>query len=97
MSEEFRKKVGDRFKIARKYLKLTQQELGEVLGCSQSKIKDIEKGRLMIVPETAVILSKEYDVSLDWLYSGTGEMFGSFHGLSDKDKDYINSLINRLK
>jgi len=96
MSTEFKKIVGERVYIIRKKLNLTQGELGESLGCSQGKVKDIEKGRIGIIPETAIVLAEKYKISLDWLYLGRGEMFDRIYALSEQDRELVEKLLTRL-
>ena len=96
MSENFKKEVGERLLLVRRSLNLTQQELGNILSCSQTKIKNIEKGRLGITPETAIILTQKYKISLDWLYSGIGQMYNPFLVLPDDEKEFLNKFLSKL-
>lgn len=59
--------LGEKIKQLRKERKLTQIQLAEVIGSSQSQIYKIESGLNRLYFDDAVKLSKVLDVSLDYL------------------------------
>lgn len=69
--------INIRFKEMRKACKKTQIELGKVLGISSSGVADIETGRRNVTEKHLIMLSNwdEYNVNIDWLRTGNGEMF----------------------
>jgi len=67
--------TGERLKLARKKLNLTQKELGDSLGVPWHKIKDIESGRLRLPPEMAYEIEQKYSINMKWLLIGVGSMF----------------------
>lgn len=74
-----------RFKECRDYLSLTQEQIGEVLGFKQYKIKDIETEKQKVTIEIADFLEKNFSISGWWLLTGKGEML-----LNDNDKSLKN-------
>ena len=66
-----------RFKELRKTCHKTQIEFGKVLGISSSGVADIETGRRNVTEKHLIMLSNwdEYNVNIDWLRTGHGEMF----------------------
>lgn len=69
--------INERFKILRKVCKKTQTDFGKILGLSVSGISDIEVGRRSVTEKHLIMLSNwdEYNVNIDWLRTGNGEMF----------------------
>lgn len=65
----------DRIKKIRKSLNLTQREFAEKIGTSQNVLANYEIGRRN--PSASVVnnICKTYNVSEEWLKTGTGEMF----------------------
>ena len=84
--------IGSRFRKARLFLELSQEKLGEKLSCSQSKIKSIETGRTWLPSDTAFKLSEMFDISLEWIYFGNGEMLRKENFLNN-----IEDLTNCFK
>ena len=66
--------TGKRLKETRKILNLTQEELGNVLGLTWHKIKDIEANKLKLTPIIAETIEEKYSISGWWLLTGKGEM-----------------------
>jgi transcriptional regulator with XRE-family HTH domain len=56
-----------RVKKLRKAQKLSQQELAEVLGLTQTTISGIESGLRTTTIEKLILLAKFFDVSTDYL------------------------------
>ena len=67
--------VGERVRIVRKDLRLTQEEFGETLSLSAASISQIESGVIRLTERTARSICKEYNVDHDWLITGVGEMY----------------------
>lgn len=68
-------KEGSRLKEIRKRLSFSQVEFSKMLGIKQGSYSDIERGRANISGSIKLILSKEFNVNLDWLDTGEGDMF----------------------
>ena len=69
--------INVRFKELRKACKKNQSNFGKVLGISASGITDIEAGRRRVTEKHLIMLSNwdEYNINIDWLQTGQGEMF----------------------
>lgn len=63
----------DRIKAARQHAKLTQGELGKLVGIDQASISDLERGRSQRSSYNASI-ARECGVSAIWLEAGGGTM-----------------------
>lgn len=75
----------------RKYLKLSQEKFGEKLGVTKSAVSKMELGTYNITDTMLRLISKEFNVSYEWLANGTGEMI-----LSKNRLDEISKLTNQL-
>lgn len=67
--------IGDRIKVLRKSLKLSQTDFGATLGMGLGVIRNFESG--LTVPSTAQcdLICKVYNINREWLLCGEGEMF----------------------
>lgn len=66
---------GQRLKVLRKALGLSQIELGEALRINASAISQMETNRINPSLDTLMLLSKTFKVNLHWLLTGKGQMF----------------------
>ena len=82
--------VGERLRRIRKYLKMTQANMGKKLGYSTSTYCEFENGNIGINTQTYIKLSKIFNVNLEFLVNGRGGMFyKAVPGTGDeKDIDY---------
>lgn len=67
---ELSKDVGRRLALARKALKLQQDEIATALGASQPQYSQYETGRRLLTLPPALRLCERYNLTLDWLYRG---------------------------
>ena len=67
--------MNERILILRKALKLSQEKFGERLGVTKSAVSKMELGTYNITDTILRLISKEFNVSYDWLVSGSCEMF----------------------
>lgn len=98
--------ANDRLKEIRNAKNLSQAKFGEIIGLSQTKIRDIEIGRQRVTPEIAKKVEEIFNVSLRWLLFEEGEMFlqdqtinslqdlKNKYNLSAKDLELIVELLN---
>jgi transcriptional regulator with XRE-family HTH domain len=63
--------IGERIKKKREEFGYTKAELAKILGVSQVTIGYYESGRNGPKKDTAIKLSKHFNVTLDWLYGST--------------------------
>jgi transcriptional regulator with XRE-family HTH domain len=62
--------IGSRLRKLRKSLGLTQTDLAEKLGITQSAWTQYETGTRKISIEVAAVVSRRFGVTLDWIYLG---------------------------
>lgn len=68
--------VHERIRHLRKdILKLTQQEFSDSLKISRSNAGNIEIGRIAVTDRVILDICETYNVSIEWLRNGTGEVF----------------------
>lgn len=82
--------IHQRFKELRKFLKLTQKEMAEAIGKKDySAIQKYENGRLNITDGVLLNLQEKFNVNIDWMRTGEGEMF-----LSDNEKKADSGVVS---
>lgn len=69
--------INERFIELRKACKKNQTEFAKILGLSRSGVTAIETGQRNVTEKHLVMLSNwdEYNVNIEWLRTGTGNMF----------------------
>lgn len=69
--------INERFIELRKACKKNQSEFSKILGLSRSGVTAIETGQRKVTEKHLLMLSNwdEYNVNIDWLRTGDGEMF----------------------
>lgn len=97
--------MGERLKMLRKALDMTQQEFADKLGVKRNTIGQYEIGRNAPIDAVIVSICREFNVSEEWLRDGTGDMFVADepnelnalvmkYGLSDADQVLIEKYIS---
>ena len=66
--------IGKRIRQVRTFLKKSQKEFANAIGISQSRLSKIEAGE-PTKESVLIAISRTFNVSLEWLKYGTGEMF----------------------
>ena len=66
-----KKAIGERIRELRKAKGLSQNELAEILNISQDAVSKIEQGKVSLSLEYQFILANEFNVSHDFLCTGT--------------------------
>ncbi len=92
--------INKRVKIARKKLGLSQYEFAEKIHIKQSTLSLIESNKRNITERILKIISLEYNLSLQWLKTGNGEMFNQtcdMNTISAEDKNTLDNYINLNK
>lgn len=74
--------MGERLKLIRKALGLTQEQLAQRLGVGKTALSMIETGRSRLSTRNKNILVQELNANPEWLERGVGEMFNAEPGLS---------------
>ena len=85
--------VNERLMLARKTLKLSQRELAENISVAPGFIASMELGDRKVNPRIMKLVSSIYNVNLQWLETGEGEMF---YSNTEKEIEEIISLYKRL-
>lgn len=82
-------KYADRLKAARKHAKITQLELAEKLGITQTSISDLERGK-SVSSSYSYQIAKICGVNPGWLVEGKGTMLdeAGVAGVSEPRGDY---------
>ena len=72
--DEYRKKLGERLAKVREYYGITQAKMAQELEISKANLFRLEKGE--VVPNAIILknLSTVFEVSIDWLLNGDGQM-----------------------
>lgn len=66
---------GERVRTLRKALSLTLDKFGRPLGVGKTAISKIENGENSLTDQMIISICREYDVSEEWLRTGTGDMY----------------------
>jgi len=69
------KKIGERIKQLRKQLGISQDEFAVQIGLKQRTLSYIENGNRSILCSIVKKIHKEFNVNLEWIIFGKGEMF----------------------
>lgn len=85
--------VNKRLILLRKELKLTQREFAEKILVAPGFIGTMEIGERKVNPRIMKIISSTFNVNLQWLETGEGDMF---YNDTEKEIDEIISLYKRL-
>jgi transcriptional regulator with XRE-family HTH domain len=67
--------VNERFALVRKTLKLSQRELAEKIRVRPVQVSNMETGSRRVDPRIMEYLSSAFNINLQWLETGKGEMF----------------------
>lgn len=80
--------IGERIKLLRKHLNLTQAEFSDKLGLSHNAIARYENGSRTPMEQTIKSICREFNVSYAWLVEGIEPMFS--------ETDNTTMLIDRI-
>lgn len=72
---------GERVKLLRKELGLSQEAFGNKLGVVKSSISDLEKDKRKPTEQMAKSICRTFNVDYFWLTEGIGEMFTHFEDI----------------
>jgi transcriptional regulator with XRE-family HTH domain len=85
--------VNERLAQARKALKLTQREFAEKISVTTGFVASMEIGDRKVNPRIMKLISSIFNVNLQWLETGDGEMF---YNDTEQEIEEIISLYKRL-
>jgi len=91
--------IGSRLHRIRNSMRLTMDQVGEVTGTSKSMVSDVENGKKK--PSAAFLnaLSVEYNIDLNFVFTGEGNMFRGNQGviILDEEIKEMLQLMTRSK
>ncbi|MCH5334540.1 MAG: helix-turn-helix domain-containing protein [Alistipes sp.] len=70
-----RKILGERLKLIRRELDMSQEKMAQYFGIGKAALSMIETGKTGISTRNKNVLVQEFDVNIDWLETGEGNMF----------------------
>ena len=85
--------VNERLALARKALKLTQRKFAEKISVATGFIALMETGDRKVNPRIIKLVSSTFNVNIQWLETGEGEMF---YTDTEKEIEEIISLYKKL-
>ena len=86
--------VKDRIRAIRKAAGLTQQEMADKLGISQSVIGNYESGRRQPVDAAVAHICATFGINVEWLHTGTGDMYApDADAETQRIRDFVESAI----
>jgi transcriptional regulator with XRE-family HTH domain len=85
--------VNERLALARKTLKLTQREVAEKISVATGFVASMEIGDRKVNPRIMKLISSIFNINLQWLETGEGEMF---YANMENEIEEIISLYKRL-
>lgn len=96
--------MNERLRILRDTLHLSQEEFGKRVGVTKTAISRLESGSNKITDRMLISISRAFNVDIDWLKTGRGDMFlpvsddalddfAIEYGLTDIAKDFIREFI----
>ena len=69
--------VGERIRLMRKQLNMTQEQLAQRLGIGKAALSMIETGKARLSARNKNILVQDFNVNPDWIDTGEGKMFNA--------------------
>ena len=88
------KGINERLKEIRTSLNLSQREFSKRIFISQSLYADIEFGNVEPKERFIRLISSQFNVNLDWIKTGNGEMFTA--SPPDMRLEYLIDIFNQL-
>lgn len=93
--------VGKRVREIRNHYNLKQYEFSETIGISSNLLSEIEGDKKSLSKPVSLLLQYRYNINLDWLESGVGEMLlykdDNYKTLSIEDNEYFIRLAMIVK
>lgn len=97
-------KMSERIAALRRELKLTQAEFGKKVGVARNTIATYESGVREPKDSVLLMMSREFNVDIDWLKTGRGDMFLTVSedaiddfavefGLTDIAKEFLREFV----
>lgn len=88
--------MNERVREVREYFSLSQKGFGQALGVKNATISKMENGVNSITDQMVLSICREWNVSEEWLRTGSGEMFGFLPPTEKEAKGRIRELRKTL-
>ena len=85
--------TGQRFKKIRTQKKLAQEEFGKLIGLSKSAVSAVENDKSFISIDIQRTLYDKYNINLNWLVCGEGNMHNDINDKNSQFKEEIGQII----
>lgn len=85
---------GQRIKEIRQALKLSQEDFGEIFKIQKQMVSSLEKDKLKLNNEKLVKLLDDYNVNINYLLSGKGNMF--INNINSSLRDEIKQTVKDM-
>jgi transcriptional regulator with XRE-family HTH domain len=86
----------ERIKELRSLLKLSQRQFAKRIFVSQTLVNEIELGKRKINVRILHLISYRFNVNIEWLKKGDGDMFLDTPPYTDTRLDHIIEIFNKL-
>lgn len=83
---------GEKIKQLRQSLNLSQDEFGAIFNIQKQMVSSLEKNKLKLNNEKLELLCSEYNVNINWLLCGKGEMFNAPENTAP-DKSEVEKIV----
>lgn len=84
---------GERIKLLRKELSLSQEAFGEKLGVGKTAVSKIEKEENKLTERNVTFICETFGVNEGWLRTGEGEIFRE-QTLEEEIASYLGKLLS---
>lgn len=84
---------GERIKLLRKELSLSQEAFGEKLGVGKTAVSKIEKEENSLTERNVILICETFNVNECWLRTGTGDIFRKLT-LEEEISSYLGKLLS---
>jgi len=84
--------IGQRLKEIRRQGRIQQKEMAATLDIAASYLCEIESGNSKPGPDFFIKVASEYNVNLNYLLLGTGDMFGAGNKMKTKSFEIENGI-----
>ena len=96
---DLNKEIGERFALVRKEIGLSQKDIAEKAGLNRVNINRMEMGRYNPSFNTIIHILQTYNISIDWLLTGKGQMFlideeHTVNKLQDYHYQFLEKLVS---
>lgn len=84
--------IGHRLKEIRSQMRIQQKEMAAALDIAASYLCEIESGNSKPGPDFFEKVASEYNVNLNYLFLGKGDMFGAGNRIKEKSFEIENGI-----